>query len=310
MLTSTYYGVYKTTGTAGTFGSCFDPGTGTVQVRNVDAADTYDGLYGVALSGSYFAVTSNCPGTTTTCSWTTTSRIGVDLNTNGTLEGNERIAYTSSMTFPPGPTGRPLGDEFVVASQTPEMIELSPLNPAVGLLFKTTDRGTTWTPLHGNGTGYDLPLVPIHVVRYDPSDTTNNTLYAGTDLGVYRTTDGGLTWRRFGSGLPLVRVTGMTVGRNGQLLRISTYGRGLWEIYPSATAEHGGNGNGDYDRDLQLDFIDLAAMASRLGTTPAAAAQPLYDWNMDVTTEAAPGNYNAINDNDLTLFLSRFGGRP
>ena len=36
--------------------------------------------------------------------------------------------------------------------------------------------------------------------RYDPTDVT--TLYCGTDVGVYRSTDSGATWSAFGTGLP------------------------------------------------------------------------------------------------------------
>jgi len=176
---------------------------------------------------------------------------------------------------------------------------------SIGHLFKTTNRGASWTPFHGNGTGFDLPNVGIGVIRYDPADLTNNTIYAGTELGVYRTTDGGSTWQRFGMGLPMVLVNDMFIGRTGAVLRVSTYGRGLWEIYPAATAEHGVTGNGDWDRNLQLDYIDLGAMASRLGTDPSTSSAPLYDWNDDMT-----GAVNAIDENDLNAFLANFGNKP
>jgi len=64
----------------------------------------------------------------------------------------------------------------------------------VGHLFKTTDQGATWVPFHGNGSVFDLPNVPVYVIKYDPTDTTDQTIWVGTDLGVYRTTDGGNTW--------------------------------------------------------------------------------------------------------------------
>jgi hypothetical protein len=97
----------------------------------------------------------------------------------------------------------------------------------------------------------------------------------------------------------------MVIGRTGALLRIATFGRGLWEIYPSATAEHGVNGNGDWDRNLQLDSIDLGAMASRLGTDPSTSTVPLYDWNDDMT-----GAINGIDEADLSAFLANFGSKP
>jgi len=70
-----------------------------------------------------------------------------------------------------------------------------------------------------------------HIVA-DPRDGTGNSVYAGTFLGVYRTTDGGLNWSRFGGGLPAVRATGLWVSEDGSVLRAATYGRGIWEISP------------------------------------------------------------------------------
>ena len=65
----------------------------------------------------------------------------------------------------------------------------TPISAATGHVFLTKDGGATWTPLHGNGTGFDLPNVRTYVVRFDPSDPTDQTLYAGTDLGFFRSTD-------------------------------------------------------------------------------------------------------------------------
>ena len=74
--------------------------------------------------------------------------------------------------------------------------EETPISAATGHVFLTKDGGATWTPLHGNGTGFDLPNVRTYVVRFDPSDPTDQTLYAGTDLGFFRSTDLGETWSK------------------------------------------------------------------------------------------------------------------
>ncbi len=281
--------------------------SGDLLHQTVVAAQNVDGLYGAALSDGQFRVTANCPlaANPTTCTWRLSSPLGVDLDSSGGTTLDESLAFTSGLDFPPGPTGAPAGSVYVASSAAPVTQAGAPVPDALGHLFLTLDGGTTWQRLKGNGTGLDLPNVPIHVVRYDPGDSTNATLYVGTDLGVYRTTDGGNTWQRFGRGMPMVRVTDLFISQSGALMRAATFGRGLWEIYPTATAPKGVPGTGDWDRNQQLDFVDLLSTANRLGTTPATTSAPLYDWNQDLT-----GPVNGIDDADLEQLLSRFGGRP
>jgi photosystem II stability/assembly factor-like uncharacterized protein len=98
--------------------------------------------------------------------------------------------------------------------------------PAV---WKTTNLGSstpTWVNQTGTGANV-LPQVPINAFVVDPLHS--NDLYAGTDIGVYVSSDGGLNWSPMGTGLPRVAVFDMAVTAGG-LLRIATHGRGMWEI--------------------------------------------------------------------------------
>jgi hypothetical protein len=70
--------------------------------------------------------------------------------------------------------------------------------------------------------------VPVDVVKVDPGN--RNVLYAGTHLGVYRSADRGVSWARFGAGLPLVEVSDIYLSTDSSLMRIATYGRGFWEL--------------------------------------------------------------------------------
>ena len=54
-------------------------------------------------------------------------------------------------------------------------------------------------------------------------------IYAGTWIGVYETTNGGATWHLFGSGMPIVAVSDLYMPPDASFLRVSTYGRGVWE---------------------------------------------------------------------------------
>jgi hypothetical protein len=47
---------------------------------------------------------------------------------------------------------------------------------------------------------------------------------------VSQTADGGANWRLFGTGLPTVNVSDLYMPTDGSYLRVSTYGRGVWEV--------------------------------------------------------------------------------
>src|SRR5215472_2718776 len=72
-----------------------------------------------------------------------------------------------------------------------------------------------------------LPNVPVNAFAVDPTSPT--LLYAGTDIGVFNSTDGGATWNPYGTGLPRVAVFDLKVTAN-HTVRIATHGRGMWEI--------------------------------------------------------------------------------
>lgn len=150
--------------------------------------------------------------------------------------------------------------------------------------------------------------MPIYVVKYDP--VTPTTIYAGTDLGVYLTTDDGVTWNRMGEGLPMVPVRDIYIAKNQEFIRVATHGRGLWEIYPSAGANRGVAGDGDYDRNLKIDWIDVAALSSRLGVTPANTTPPFYSWILDLSAAGSDPPLAAIDRSDLSALVRKFGGHP
>jgi photosystem II stability/assembly factor-like uncharacterized protein len=93
-------------------------------------------------------------------------------------------------------------------------------------IWKTTNLaggGSTW---QSSGTG--IPDVPVNALVVDPADSTH--LYAGTDVGVYSSTDAGATWNPYGDGLPRVSVFDIGIQNPFRLLRIATHGRGMYEI--------------------------------------------------------------------------------
>ncbi|MEJ7812178.1 MAG: hypothetical protein WKG32_17325 [Gemmatimonadaceae bacterium] len=88
--------------------------------------------------------------------------------------------------------------------------------------FKTTDYGRTWRRITGG-----LPARGwVHVVREDPRN--KNLLYAGTELGIYASWDGGDRWESIRGDLPPVPVRDLFVHPRDNDLVIGTHGRGAY----------------------------------------------------------------------------------
>jgi len=101
-----------------------------------------------------------------------------------------------------------------------------------GHVWKTTNAGAAWTDFTGN-----LPDSPVNAVVVYPG---MSQVYVATDVGVFGSSTSAASWTELGpnaltnqSGfLPNVAVTALGVFNSGgqQLLRASTYGRGMWQF--------------------------------------------------------------------------------
>ncbi len=95
-------------------------------------------------------------------------------------------------------------------------------------ILKTEDLGATWVDITGfasgglaNPTGF--PDVAVHSVLEMPFD--KDIIWAGTDIGIFQTEDGGANWTMV-SGIPPVAIFDMKIV-NDQVV-IATHGRGIW----------------------------------------------------------------------------------
>lgn len=90
-------------------------------------------------------------------------------------------------------------------------------------VHRSDDRGDHWTSIAAN-----LPDAPANDILVDPLDT--QTLYLGTDLGVYISRTGGAGWFPLGRGMPIQTVFDLTLHSPSRTLVAATHGRSQWKI--------------------------------------------------------------------------------
>ena len=87
-------------------------------------------------------------------------------------------------------------------------------------IFKTADYGRTWTQIAGG--------IPdgsyVHAVREDPK--RKGLLYAGTETGVFVSSDDGAHWQKLALNLPTVPVHDLVIKDDD--LVVATHGRAFW----------------------------------------------------------------------------------
>ena len=158
-----------------------------------------------------------------------------------TSTGSSTLVEITGGSFPTNPSGssnRFVGRAIIDPSNKDvAYVAFSFFAPAGQGVWKITNLGAAagsspvspvWTAA-GNG----IPSIPINAFAVDPANSNN--LFAGTDIGVYYSTDGGLNWAPFGTGLPRVTVFDMKIQDANRILRVATHGRGMWEISLGAT---------------------------------------------------------------------------
>ena len=87
-------------------------------------------------------------------------------------------------------------------------------------LYKTTDYGATWTKIDNGIPGNAF----TRVVRED--DVRRDLLFAGTELGVFVSWNGGVNWSPFQLNLPITPITDLRIHKDN--LIAATSGRSFW----------------------------------------------------------------------------------
>lgn len=100
-------------------------------------------------------------------------------------------------------------------------------------IFRTTDLGKSWQELSGFGSAQSssngFPDVAVYSLLVMPFNT--NIIWAGTEIGIFESTDNGASWHPLQSNLPATSIWQMRIV-NDQII-VATHGRGAWTTTPS-----------------------------------------------------------------------------
>lgn len=90
-------------------------------------------------------------------------------------------------------------------------------------IYKTENYGKNWTLLTTGNNGIPDDF-PTRVIREDPE--REGLLFAGTEYGMFVSTNDGETWKPFQQNLPVTPITDLKIHRGD--LALSSMGRGFW----------------------------------------------------------------------------------
>jgi hypothetical protein len=87
-------------------------------------------------------------------------------------------------------------------------------------VFYSDDAGLSW-----ENWSYGLPNVPFTTIEV----RANGDLFAGSDIGVFYKPAAYADWIPLNNGLPRCMMTEFAINEDAGVIRVATYGRGIWE---------------------------------------------------------------------------------
>jgi hypothetical protein len=164
-------------------------------------------------------------------------------------------------------------------------------------IAKSTDCGTTWQDIGGS-----LPNVPATAVAIDPFNT--NHLYAGSDLGVFVSTDAGGSWTGFNTGLFEAVVVGdLVISPSNRSIRLASHSNGVFTrklLYTSPTVVEGNGEEAPQEFVLEQNYPNPFNPVTRIPYTLSARAHVRLSV-LDVTGRTVATLVDGTNEVGLHL---------
>lgn len=175
-----------------------------------------------------------------------------------------------------------------------------------GAIFKSTDAGTTWRVL-----SRPPELAGFRALAINPRDPL--TLYATTYVGIFRSTDGGVRWHEFNTGLTNRDMISLAIDWTGTRLHAGGWG-GVFELQVSSGAVDLSVGSdnrtrlvlSDIEGRLRLQDIDRSGKSGSSGPFG-----PYHGWDPRAVADGSDGLTRVLwtnADGSAALWLVGPGG--
>jgi PKD repeat protein/photosystem II stability/assembly factor-like uncharacterized protein len=165
-------------------------------------------------------------------------------------------------------------------------------------VYMSEDYGQTWTDISGS-----LPNSTVSTVEYYKG--SYNGLYAGTDLGIYFKDNDMEDWMNYSEGYPLTAATTDLeifydpVTPNNHVIRVSTYGRGMWEspVYIGTPVANFSSNLTEIPAGCTVDFYDMST------GTPFEYTWTFEGGNPSISNEQHPADISFATPGEYSITL-------
>lgn len=153
---------------------------------------------------------------------------------DGLVQRSEDGAQTFTVIAENNPGWPRITRELFVHPENPMIVYLAVANFGVEQILRSENGGTDWEALDAT-----FPDIPVNTITVDTraEDLRDGVIYAGSDSGIFVSTDDGVSWQQFGVGMPNAAVIDLLIDEPGGRLVAATQGRGAWELPANLPAE-------------------------------------------------------------------------
>ncbi len=143
--------------------------------------------------------------------------------------GNGGLSFQKIFTFPTEIADMAIHSQddnlvYVVTSSRVGTAQAD--QPAVRGVFRVTAAGASTT---AEDITLNLPTDQAYFAVVHQGRHSDNPIYVGTSLGVYRLDDTLTEWEDYFSGLPNLAISDLEINLDDEVITASTYGRGVWQ---------------------------------------------------------------------------------